>query len=97
VADHFLALTPDEIFELSARATQEEMESSGRPLSASGSGSELDLTSYRAVVERVTEVLARQLELPTYAEWLELYRSDPRAVEARLLGFWREKVDPERS
>jgi hypothetical protein len=50
-----------------------------------------DLSSYRAVVQRVTEVLTRQLELPTFDEWMELYRSDPEAVESRLLGLWRER------
>jgi hypothetical protein len=49
-----------------------------------------ELSSYRGVVERVTEVLTQQLELPTFAEWLELYRRNPGAVEARLLGFWKE-------
>jgi hypothetical protein len=43
------------------------------------------------VVARVTEVLTQQLDLPTFDEWLELYRGNPGAVEARLLGFWRER------
>jgi hypothetical protein len=88
VADHFLALSPDEIFELAERATQEDPESSGRSLSSSEPADEL--SSYRAVVERVTEVLARELQLPDFDSWLELYARDPRSVEARLLGFWKE-------
>jgi hypothetical protein len=88
VADHFLALSPDEIFELAQRASHGE-QLSGRSLSAS---EEDELASYRAVVARVTEVLASEMALPSFSEWLELYRSDPAAVEARLIGFWREKA-----
>jgi hypothetical protein len=90
VADHFLALSPDEIFELAERAGKEDAESSSRSLSASASSE--DLSSYRAMVERVTGVLARQLNLPGFDEWLELYRENPAAVEARLLGFWKEAL-----
>jgi hypothetical protein len=89
VADHFVALSPDEIFELAERAAQENPGVSGRSLSTS---EDQDFSSYRLVVEQVTEVLARQLELPDFAAWLELYERDPKAVEARLLGFWKEQV-----
>jgi hypothetical protein len=91
VADHFLALSPDEIFELAERATEEDPETSSRSLSTSASGAD-ELTSYRAVVERVTWVLARDLELPSFAEWLELYERDPEAIEAQLLGFWKDSL-----
>ena len=99
VADHFLALSPDEIFELAERASQEDSARPERgatamredaavfPLPERGDA----LSSYRAVVARVTEVLTQQLDLPTFDEWLELYRGNPGAVEARLLGFWRER------
>jgi hypothetical protein len=83
VADHFLALSPDEIFELAER--------SGRDGTAGTRLEEADLASYRSVVERVTEVLTRQLELPTFESWLELYRTDRESVEAQLLGLWRER------
>lgn len=90
VADHFLALTPDEIFELAERASRADVatvpDGSASPLVLDTG----DLSSYRAVVERVTEVLTQQLELPTFDEWLELYRKDRAGVEARLLGFWRD-------
>lgn len=89
VADHFLALSPDEIFELAERAGREDAESSGRSLSASA---EDELASYRAMVERVTGVLARQLDLPGFEEWMEMYRQNPAAVEAQLLGFWKESL-----
>jgi hypothetical protein len=90
VADHFLALSPDEIFELAERASQAEPLVEGP---RSGAQEETgDLSSYRAVVERVTEVLTTQLDLPTFDEWLELYRVNRDAVEARLLGLWRDRT-----
>jgi hypothetical protein len=90
VADHFLALSPEEIYELAERATHAEAAAAGRPLSASAD----ELSAWRDVVNRVTSVLAEQLELPDFDAWLELYRRDPAAVEARLLGFWREGDPP---
>ena len=89
MADHFLALTPDEIFELAERASREDVAVAESPLSPLMLDA-ADLSSYRAVVERVTEVLTQQLELPSFDEWLELYRKDRSGVEARLLGFWRD-------
>lgn len=91
VADHFLALSPDEIFELAERASQAEpiVVDARRPAPEEGAE---DLSSYRAVVQRVTEVLTTQLDLPTFDEWLELYRNNREAVEARLLGLWRERI-----
>jgi hypothetical protein len=87
VADHFLALSPDEIFELAERAAQTDEGVGGHPLSASWTE---DLSNYRLVVERVTGVLADQLDLPSFEAWLEMYRQDPAAVDAELLGFWKE-------
>lgn len=97
VADHFLALSPDEIFELAERASQAESLAveAPRPADAPRPASEEaaeDLSSYRAVVQRVTEVLTTQLDLPTFDEWLELYRNNREAVEARLLGLWRDRT-----
>jgi hypothetical protein len=89
VADHFLALSPDEIFELAQRASQGDAAGQARRRSASPEEAD-ELSSYRAVVARVTEVLTQQLDLPTFDEWSELYRRNPEAVEARLLGFWRD-------
>lgn len=85
VADHFLALSPDEIFELAERSSRESGGAPGLKLA------DADLASYRILVERVTEVLTQQLDLPTFVDWLELYRTDPESVEAQLLGLWRER------
>jgi hypothetical protein len=102
VADHFLALSPDEIFELAERSTPQEGAGTRADPDSTESGARSvvlpytsddgdEMSSYRAVVERVTEVLTQQLDLPAFSQWLELYRSNPGAVEARLLGFWRER------
>jgi hypothetical protein len=88
VADHFLLLSPDEIFELAERAGQGAEQPLDRSLSASNPDD--SLSAYRSMVERVTEVLADQLELPEYEAWLEMYRKDPAGVEAKLLGFWKD-------
>lgn len=90
VADYFLALSPDDIFELAERASRGSHEPSGRSLAASVE--EEGLSAYRMLVERVTEVLAAQMNLPTFDEWLELYRADPAAVDDQLLGFWRDQI-----
>lgn len=90
VADHFLALSPTEIFELAERAARDS-EVSGR-LSSSGAGDD-DVQSYRRLVEQVTEVLWQQLDLPSFEEWWELYRQNPDAIEERLLGFWRDRTE----
>ncbi|HUF50076.1 MAG TPA: hypothetical protein VMN60_04550 [Longimicrobiales bacterium] len=65
--------------------------SAERSLSAAGADDD-ELLSYRAVVERVTEVLAREVELPSLDEFTALYEKDPAAIEARLLGFWKEQT-----
>jgi hypothetical protein len=91
VADHFLALSPAEIFEMAERAARDS-DVSRRPSSWQGEGAGQDLHSYRKLVERVTEVLWQQLELPTFEEWEEQYRRNPEVIEERLLGFWREEA-----
>ncbi|HSJ09752.1 MAG TPA: hypothetical protein VK928_07545 [Longimicrobiales bacterium] len=92
VADQFLALSPDEIFELAERAAREDEAVPGRSIASVPGDPMEDLSSYRSLVELVTEVLAQQMSLPLYEEWLELYRSSPESVESQLLGFWREHM-----
>lgn len=91
VADHFLELSPDEIFELAERASRDDDVVPGRSLSTPVD-QEDGISEYRALVARVTEVLTRQVDLPSFEEWLELYRADPGAVESRLLGLWRDSL-----
>ena len=90
VADHFLALSPAEIFEIAERAARDS-DVSRRPSSWQGEEVVED-HSYRRLVERVTEVLWQQLELPTFEVWEEQYRRNPEAIEEQLLGFWRDEA-----
>ncbi len=85
LADHFLRLTPDEIYELAQRA---DAESAPLETSHPGVGTEL---SYRSVVERVTEALAARMQLPTFEEWSAAYSEAPERFEEELLGLWREE------
>jgi hypothetical protein len=94
VADHFLALSPDEIFEIAERAGGTDPRAGDRPFSHQATGVVMEsLDSYRQIVERVTEVLTEQLDLPDFGAWLDLYRRKPAEVESRLLGLWRDVPD----
>jgi len=86
LADRLLRLTPDEIYELAERAeAQPETTSSGGREHALGT--EL---SYSSVVERATEMLRLQIQLPTFEEWAAAYAEAPEQFDEELLGFWRE-------
>lgn len=117
VAERFLSLTPDQIFELAhaplpADETEggrgvphsvEEVTSPSAPSSSwipptpgkeetaptSPDGGVDAVLGYAGLVARVTRVLARRIELPSFEEWLVAYRADPAAFESELLGFWR--------
>ena len=109
VADSFLALTPDEIYQL-AEATHAEAVSAD-PLASLSSFSPpndheslfratLDASTatsetepYRALVAKVTEVLAERIGLPTFEEWSAAYQESPADFDNELLGFWREATD----
>ncbi len=84
LADQFLRLTPDDIYEL---AQQAEPESGPGPGAEHGVGTEL---SYRSVVERVTEALRLRIQLPTFEEWAAAYAEAPERFDEELLGLWRE-------
>ena len=108
VAESFLALTPDEIYQL-AEATHAEavsadplaslssfspttdQESLLRTMDASTATS--DAEPYRALVARVTEVLAERIGLPTFEEWSAAYQESPADFDNDLLGFWKEATD----
>ena len=110
VADSFLALTPDEIYQLAEAATQTEAGSADplASLSSFSAGSDqetffrtvLDSSTatsapepFRALVAKVTEVLAERMGLPTFEEWSAAYQESPADFDKELLGFWREETD----
>ena len=48
--------------------------------------------NFRMVMERATEVLAAQTELPTFEEWAARYQASPEQYDSDLIGFWRDQV-----
>lgn len=105
VAERFLELTPDEIYELAHGVTREgESEGAGHAEGVvSPDGSEgttrpavlrtaFEPESFRELVEMVTQALALELGLPNYETWRGRYEERPDEYEDDLLGFWRESL-----
>jgi hypothetical protein len=113
IAERFLELSPDEIYELAERATREQAVQAGPLASLLPSNASLpsepdwraaiehavtavadetteDAASYRAMIARVTEVLADEMELPTFEEWSAAYSEAPDEFDSDMLGFWKE-------
>jgi hypothetical protein len=92
IAERFLELTPEEIYELGQRASRETTVVSRGASVVSGGWSSADSEAFRTLVERVTEVLADTVVLPPFEEWAEAYRRSPDRYDEELLGFWKESV-----
>ena len=88
IAERFLQLTPEEIYELAEVASRDDPESSRGAVVVSGAGGEMP---FRLMVGRVTEALAESLRLPTLGEWRAWYEAAPERYESELLGFWKEE------
>lgn len=56
----------------------------------------VEAVSYRALIARVTEVLADEMELPTFEEWATAYSEAPEEFDSVMLGFWKEAEAPDR-
>ncbi len=112
VADRFLALTPDEIYQLAEVATQAEAVSAdplaslspffapndpeaGEHAARDAFTATHEAESFKALVAKVTEVLAERIGLPTFEEWSAAYQESPADFDTELLGFWREETDPQ--
>lgn len=107
LAERFLELTPDQIYEL-ARSAEGERGSAGvssseavrlaEALEATAGavlGDARDPLSFRTLVERVTEALRKELGLPGFEAWSALYRASPAKYEEELQGLWRERTGGE--
>jgi hypothetical protein len=107
LAERFLALSPDEIYELAERTSHGRTESlvafsasvptsssafELNPENANSIANPYDSDSFRVLVARVTEVLADTLELPDFEAWAALYREAPQRFDEELVGFWRDAV-----
>lgn len=90
LAERFLDLTPEQIYQL---ARPEE----ARLSSESGGARRMTLPlpthqDYRTLVQRVTDVLLERTPLPTYEQWSAAYDETPERFDVELLGFWKEAV-----
>ena len=85
LAERFLRLTPDVIYELAQQASAEA--DAGRGVGAVGVGTEL---SYQELVARVTEVLTARNPLLTFEEWSAAYEESPERFDEELLGLWKD-------
>jgi hypothetical protein len=88
IAERFLQLTPEEIYDLAETASRGDEESLRGAVVVPVRGEEMP---FRWMVGRVTEALAVSLRLPTLEEWRADYRATPERYESELLGFWREQ------
>lgn len=91
LAERFLDLTPEQIYQL---ARPEEV----KRTSDTGGAGRMTLPlpthqDYRALVQRVTDVLLEQTPLPTYEQWSAAYDETPERFDVELLGFWKEAVE----
>jgi len=94
VADRFLRLTPEEIYELAQRASHGDAPAAPRVANGSAlpPAPETDGASFREIVQQVTAVLTAELDLPTFDEWSGAYVRDPAQFDDELLGLWRERL-----
>lgn len=102
IAERFLALTPDEIYQLAERATHGQATFAGPQASLSSFNYQTatavadvdndEARSFRSLVAHVTNVLADEMELPTFVEWSAAYSEAPEEFDKDLVGYWRENV-----
>jgi hypothetical protein len=108
VAERFVKLTPEEIYELAHRAapglqierTERRQDASLPSATAEAAHSAFSFehersgesTTYSEVIERVTRALTNELALPPFDDWAVAYRAAPERFDDELLGFWRENL-----
>lgn len=81
IAERFLALSPDEIYQLAERASNGPADRASPPPPLSP-----------ILIARVTEALADEMPLPTFEEWSAAYSEAPEEFDSDMLGFWREEI-----
>jgi hypothetical protein len=94
VADRFVELSPEQIYELAhaggGDAPEGRMRGSAEASASIDAGAfSFEDADYTDLVRRVTEVLATSMELPAFEAWAESYRRDPARYDREMLGFWR--------
>lgn len=91
LAERFLDLSPEEIYELArpVPAGSGEVEGGAEVATLPPPTDE----SYRVLVQRVTESLLERTPLPTYEQWSAAYEEAPERFDAELLGLWEEVAE----
>lgn len=96
LAEQFLDLSPEQIYELARPDEVGVLETWSRgpdratlPLPTHA--------SYATLVQRVTDELLERTPLPTYEQWSEAYDESPERFDVELLGYWKEVVAGEES
>ena len=84
IAEHLLALSPEEVFLLSERGTRGD--ATPTPAEAPGSFS---LHSRYSRAEQSIRAAYQELGLPSFEDWLAEYSADPARFDADILGFRR--------
>ena len=87
VAKRFLELSHDEVWLRSNLAISLAADSDESVESAAAAFLPLDrIPDYLELVRRTTLVLAREMNLPSFAEWQTAYAADPREFDSEILG-----------
>ena len=107
LADSFLVLAPDEIYEMAEQAirghagerlvARAHHDPAGETVVAASRIApavlpDADSESFRALVALVTEVLAERLRLPSFETWAADYEQAPHKYDDELLGFWKQET-----
>jgi len=79
LAELLLYLSPDEIFVLSRRVSDQD-EDAASP-------------GWDRMVELATDWLAERVALPPFETWAESYLEDPERYEADFIGLWESGLD----
>ena len=96
VADRFVELTPEQIYELAHAGGGGEtgrMRGGGEASASSDAGAfSLQDADFSDMVRRVTEVLATGMDLPPFEDWVASYRADPARYDGEMMGLWRDPL-----
>jgi hypothetical protein len=84
VAKRFLELSLDEVW-LRSRTAGSLPTTGSPPLADSGQAADR-IPSYLDLVRKTTLLIASEMDLPDFADWVEEYRRDPTHFEKEILG-----------
>ena len=86
VTNRLFQLTPEQIYELAQQAAQQRARSRGIEAVPEPP------REFAELVGLVTDVLTRELQIPSFAEWRAAYGTSPQDYEDDMIGLWREST-----